>query len=124
MRPQVDEGDGPDEVQQAPLALPRPAEIKGYFRRLWRGDDGLVRILVVHMAVRGTLVNLATFSLALLLFAFDLPTWLALTVYFSPLPYNVFLLLCVWRASTPEGSRLAVIGRPLAVLWFFLVALI
>jgi hypothetical protein len=50
---------------------------------------------MIHMSVHGTILDVVGFGASLALLASDLPTWIAMTVYFAPMPYNLFLFLSV-----------------------------
>ena len=91
----------------------------GYLKSRWRGEADFQLLLWRDVLVVGTLINLIAGFAAFILFTRDAaPIW-ALTVHFSPVPYNVFLLLSVWRSknTTPLVSLIAAI-------WFVVVLVI
>lgn len=89
----------------------------------WRGDVAFERLFWFDMLVAGTLVNLAAAALSLILFGLDAPAAVAITVFFAPLPYNLFLFAVVWRAAerAQSGWALARLG---AVAWLVFATLI
>ena len=84
----------------------------------------LSRVLWHDMLVVGTVVNVATGLAGLLLFANEAPTALAASVYFAPLPYNVFLLAAVWRGAEQAAAAQAAIARAVSLVWTIAVILI
>lgn len=74
--------------------------------------------------VYGLIVNLAATLGALALFVSDAPVWLALAVHFAPTPYNVLVLVAVWRAATrwPGERRWAELSRTAIVAWVVAMA--
>lgn len=89
----------------------------GHFRRLWRGEGPLWRVLFLDMLLRGTLLNLCAFGLTLTLIASDAPEWGVICAALLPLPYNLFLCTAVWRASAGKDDVLATASRVTAFAW-------
>ncbi len=90
-----------------------------FFAARWHGEADLQVLLWRDVLVVGTLVNLAAGFAAFLMLSQNVaPIW-ALSVYLAPVPYNVFLLMSVWRSNqcTPLVSLIA-------GLWFVLVLII
>ena len=75
----------------------------GYLGRRWRGETSLTRLYWRDMLGIGSLINLLTGFIALMIAAQGGELWVAAVVHFACLPYNVFLVLAVWRA--PGCSR-------------------
>jgi hypothetical protein len=69
------------------------------------------------MFAYGTAINVATGLAALLLFANDAPTALAVAVHFAPVPYNVFLVVTVWKAAGTAPARSASLARVASLGW-------
>ncbi len=69
----------------------------------WRGEAPLSQLFWRDMLVVGSVINLFTGFMALMIAAQGGELWVAATVHFATLPYNVFLVLAVWR--TPGRSR-------------------
>lgn len=89
----------------------------------WRGDVPFERLFWVDMLVVGTLVNLAAAALSLILFRLDAPAAAAIAVFFSPLPYNLFLFAAAWRAAERARSSWA-LARLGAIAWLVFATLI
>lgn len=96
----------------------------GFFRARWRGDVPLGRLFWVDMVVVGTTLNLATSFGALVALGLKWPEWAAAAVYFSPLPYNLFLVLSVWWACDKVDARTAGVARAGALAWVLVATLI
>lgn len=80
--------------------------IADFFRSRWLGQVPLDRLFWRDMLLAGTLINMASSALALVLLGLKLPLWLVLAVHFAPVPYNIFLTSAVWRTaeSGPKAS--------------------
>ena len=88
-------------------------------RRLWTGHAELPAVFWGYMVAGGVTVNLVTTAIALGLFAAEAPVWLATATLFAHAPYNLFMLMAVWRAAErwrgdPKWPALA---RPAALAW-------
>lgn len=68
----------------------------------WRGQVPLRRIFWHDIMLVATIVNVVSAMAALLIFTSDLPSWIGLTVFLLPLPYNIFLVASLWRTA---GNR-------------------
>lgn len=91
--------------------------------RYLRGEVPLQRVFWHDMLLVGTMINIVLGAVALIVYLNDGPGWLAFLIFMSPLPYNFFLTIAVWRAaarSSPSSANLARLG---AILWlgFFIV---
>jgi hypothetical protein len=104
--------------ESAPM---RPA---GFFAARWRGDVPLDRLFWRDMVVVGSLINLAATAAALLLLDVKVPLATALAVHLVPLPYNIFLLLSVWRTADANGGAFAPIAKAGAAIWLALATLL
>lgn len=89
----------------------------------WRGEVSFERLFWFDMLVVGTIVNLVAAALSLILFGLDAPAAVAVAVFFSPLPYNLFLFAVVWRAAGRAHSSW-VLARLGAVAWLVFATLI
>jgi hypothetical protein len=98
----------------------RPA---GFFAPRWRGEVPFARLFVTDTLVIGTLVNILATAAAVLLLGAEIPDWLAVTVHFSPLPYNIFLFLAVWRTSEKRAVPFAWAAQIAAALWLIAVTI-
>ena len=70
----------------------------GFFSRRWRGDVPLSRVFWRDMLGVGTFINLLVSVIALILAARGLDLRMAVALHFSPLPYNLFLCMVLWRS--------------------------
>lgn len=93
-----------------------------FFRARWRGAVPVRRLLLWDMLFVGSALNIAVGFIAFLGLALGLPGPLAVGIFLSPLPYNVFLMLAVWRAA-PAGAAGSAM-RTAAVIWCIIVTLI
>ncbi|WP_459091981.1 hypothetical protein [Mesorhizobium sp. A556] len=89
-----------------------------------RGEVPLGRVFWFDMLLVGTIVNALTSAGALIVYAVDLPGWLALAIFLAPLPYNIALCLFVWRSATRKPSAWSDMARGGAVLWLFTVLIL
>jgi hypothetical protein len=100
------------------------AAARAFIRSRWCGDAPLGPVLLWDMLVFGSAVNVVTTVLALLLFAADAPAAAGVAVFFSPLPYNLFLLVSVWRSAANVREPRASVARAFAVVWFLAATMI
>ncbi|RWK05993.1 hypothetical protein [Mesorhizobium sp.] len=91
--------------------------LAGFFRSRWQGRVPLDRLFWRDMLLAGTVINIASSALALLLLGLKLPLWLVLAVHFLPVPYNIFLALAVWRTAEKVGGAKASLMRLGSALW-------
>lgn len=71
-----------------------------FYGERWRGQVPLSQLFWRDMLIVGSVINLFTGFIALMIAAQGSELWVAATVHFATLPYNVFLVLAVWR--TPQ----------------------
>jgi hypothetical protein len=91
--------------------------IGGYFRALLSGTEPLHRVIISDMLIGGTLINVVAMAAAFALFGIEAPAWLATTVFFSPVPYNLFLVFVVWKTSEMSGGPWTWPARLLSFAW-------
>ena len=73
---------------------------------LWRGELPLGRAFWLWGVLGGGVVALFATILALALLTTGAPAWLAVLVFVAHLPWNLVLLVGVWRsAGRPEVGR-------------------
>jgi len=83
----------------------QPAQ--NFFSRRWRGDVPMRTVFWRDMLGVGTAVNvLATFG-ALMAASQGAASWVAASIHFAPLPYNIFLVATVGR-SLPRSRTFAI----------------
>lgn len=95
----------------------RPAQ--NFFSRRWRGEVPLRIVFWRDMLVVGTAVNVLATFVALMVASQGAASWTAVAIHFAPLPYNIFLISAVGRAS--PRSRLAVVG---SLTWFAVMTVV
>jgi hypothetical protein len=86
---------------------------------LWRGELPLARAFWLWGILGGAVVALFATILALALLALGAPAWLAVLVFAADIPWNLVLLVGVWRsAGQPQVSRdTASLVRAVMVAW-------
>ncbi|MGE0500948.1 MAG: hypothetical protein AB7I79_04725 [Rhizobiaceae bacterium] len=97
---------------------------RGFFRSRLDGAVPLDRLFWLDMALVGTLINLATSFAALVALGLKWPAWAWIAVYLSPLPYNLFLVMAVWRTSASAAPGVAATARAGALAWLIIATLI
>ena len=87
--------------------------------RRWRGEVPLRTLLWRDLMLVGTLVNLLFTGVGLAVFAITDQIGWAVALHFAPLPWNLFMVVCVWRLPTSSAAT-----RPIAVAWLIAVLVI
>ena len=82
------------------MSMPRTA---GFIGSRWRGEASAAALYWRDMLIVGSLLNLFTGFAALMLAAQGIELVIAAVVHFALLPYNVFLVVALWR--TPRCSK-------------------
>jgi hypothetical protein len=92
--------------------------MKNHVLRLWRGEVAMARVFWEYAIAFGTLANLVTTMLALGTLMSGYPV-LAVAVFLLPLPYNVLIVVSVWRsAARYAGPPIwATLARVVAIVW-------
>lgn len=72
--------------------------------KLWHGEIPLARAFWTYAILYGGLLNLLTTAGAFALIGDDAATPWVLVVYFLPVPYNVFIVIAVWRSAAFRGG--------------------
>ncbi|MGH6719958.1 MAG: hypothetical protein ACREER_11630 [Alphaproteobacteria bacterium] len=92
---------------------------RGWIATLWSGACPLPVAFWRFGVGYGLIVNAVTTIGALALFATDAPDWLPVAVHFAPAPYNLLVLVAVWRAASrwPGERRWADMSRAAIVIW-------
>lgn len=89
-----------------------------FFSWRWRGQISTSILLWRDMILVGTLINVAMAFAALMCVTQGLPHMYAAAIYFSPLPYNLFLLICLLRSQRRKS-----VHSLIASIWFAAVTL-
>lgn len=95
--------DGPI-VTKTPCFLAGKPQTAGFFGSRWRGEIYLSKLYWRDILIVGSVINLFAGFIALMIAAQGGDLWVAATVHFVSLPYNVFLVLALWR--TPGRSKM------------------
>jgi hypothetical protein len=85
----------------------------------WSGEIDHRVLLQREMLIIGSLVNLVASFIGLILLASKFSGYWAAFVHFLPLPYNVFLLFCVFR-HRESGAWI----RLIATLWWLCMLIV
>lgn len=105
------------------MAGPREQEERGSevetLRKLWAGRMPLPRAFWEFAIFYGFVLNLFTTVGCFALLAMDVPAAIAMTVFFLALPYNLFVLVAVWRSAAryPGPPHWANAARVAVTLW-------
>jgi hypothetical protein len=92
--------------------------VKSFVLSRWHGQVPLGTVFWRDMLLAGTALNIVTSPTTILLIALDQGTVIAVAVHFSPLPWNVFLFVSVWRSAEYAGQFDALVARSGAAVWF------
>lgn len=95
----------------------------GFFRARWLGQVPIDRLFWRDMLLVGTVINIASSAVALIVLGLKLPLWVVLAVHFAPVPYNIFLTIAVWRTAETSGTKatLMLLG---SALWLIATAVV
>jgi hypothetical protein len=75
-------------------------------KSLWTGEIPLPEVFWQYAVVYGLLVNFVATSLSLVLAVAGASVWIYVAVFFLPTPYNVLMIVAVWRsAERYQGPR-------------------
>ena len=88
-----------------------------YFASRWAGLVPLHLLLIRDMLILATAVNIVTTIASLVLLGADAPPVIAIAVFLLPLPYNLFIFLCVWRSAGQLGGVWGNVCCVIAALW-------
>ena len=72
---------------------------------LWRGEKPLWEAFWWYAMVFGTLLNLLTTIIFFFMVSAGAPYWLALAEFALPIPYNIFMVVAVWRSAERYEGR-------------------
>jgi hypothetical protein len=92
---------------------------------LWRGEQPLARVFWEYAIAWGTLLNLLCTGAALIVFIKGGPAWLGLLFHFAAIPYNVLVVVSVWRAAARERDNpLSNFARLAVPVWFLAMLIV
>lgn len=77
---------------------------------LWAGRIPLADAFWTYAVFWGFLINVSTSLGTLALVVAEVPGWLAVVAHLLPLPWNLLVLVAVWRSATDPA-----VPRPLAL---------
>jgi hypothetical protein len=100
----------------AQSAAIKPHASNSFLGRRWRGEVPLRTVFWRDMWVVGTATNVLATLIALAAASQGASSWVAASIHFAPLPYNVFLVIAVWRARPPSPTATLVALTWLAVM--------
>jgi hypothetical protein len=89
-----------------------------FFADRWRAQACFQTVFWRDLVILGTLINVSFSIVGLMFVAQGYSGLFALTLYFLIFPYNVFLLLSIWRWPGVKSIFKAASGG-----WFLLVSL-
>ena len=92
----------------------------------YRGGLPLVRAFWLWGILGGGIVSLCCTLLALTLIAASAPAWLAVLAFAAHIPWNLMLLVGIWRsAGRPEVSPAAAnLARTVILAWVVVLSLL
>ncbi len=68
-------------------------------KSLWAGDVPLPEAFWWYAVVCGVLANIVTSGLFLILIVKEVTPWLLVPAFLLPVPYNIFMIVAVWRSA-------------------------
>jgi hypothetical protein len=91
----------------------------GRMRRLWRGEEPLGRAFWLYAVLYGTLANTITTIGMFAAVVANAPAWLAVLIHFLATPYNLFVVVAVWRSAERYRGphHWAVLARICVIVW-------
>lgn len=95
----------------------RPSGLRGFFTSRWRGEVELGTVFWRDMLLVGTVINGVTSVAAIALISSGISPLLSAAVFFSPLPYNIFIFVSVWRAAERSRAQGSLAAKIIAALW-------
>ena len=93
--------------------------------RLWRGEETLARAFWEYAILYGTLANVIAGIGTFANIAAGGPVWIAVLTFGLPIPYNLFVVVAVWRSArryrgAPEWATLA---RIAVIVWALIASI-
>ncbi len=95
------------------------AALRAWAVRLWRGEETLARAFWTWAVAVGAIVNVAGTFLLYATLRLHAPTFVVVLAYVSPIPYNLFVFVGVWRAAAryTGPAHIADLARAVLVAW-------
>lgn len=92
--------------------------------RVWRGEEPWQRTFGIWGVLVALPINLATTAGTFVLIANDRPLAAFIVGYVLSVPYNMFVLVAVWRAAgrSLRTSRAIALTRLIATVWLGLLS--
>ena len=108
-----------------PLAEPPRRANASLLRRLWAGEVSLGRVFWSYAIGLGSLLSVLATLAAMAALTVDGAELIGLGLYVLPIPYNVLMVVAVWRsADAYPGPRLwADLARPVVLVWAVLASI-
>ena len=100
--------------------------VRQWLADLWNGRVSMSRVFWEYAICYGTVLNLLTTIASFALVAGDYPGWLAVAVFFLAAPYNLLMIVAVWRSAMRyEGPQIwATLARAFVIVWAVAATLI
>lgn len=113
-------------IHASPVPTPKRNPVAAYFADRWRGEVPLAILFWRDMMAFGTLINAVMTIGAVVLLAMKVPAPIAVAVHFATMPYNIFLLVAVWRTADRNAGMGALPGfaRVASAVWIVLASII
>lgn len=92
-------------------------DAKRFILSRWRGEAPLATVFWRDMILIGTLINVVATLAMMVLLANEVPTIVALAVFFVPLPLNFFLVIAVWRSAKRSAGAVTLAAQMGSALW-------
>ena len=95
-------------------------------KSLWAGDVPLPEAFWWYAVAYGVLANFVTSGLFLILIVEDMSPWLLVPAFLLPVPYNIFVIVAVWRSAEQyQGDqKWADLARTATVVGMIIVTLL
>ena len=100
--------------------------LRQWLADLWNGRVSMSRVFWEYAICFGTVLNLLTTIASFALVAGDYPGWLAVVVFLVPAPYNLLMIVAVWKSAMRyEGPQYwATLARAFIIVWAVAATLI
>jgi hypothetical protein len=88
-------------------------------RDIWNGHLPLARVFWEYAIAYGTILNLLSTLAAFAAFSRQWHEAIGLAIFFLPAPYNLLMVVAVWRSATNYAGRAIwpVLARALILVW-------